>query len=454
MFSSSSSSIPSVIPFFQLPESERQNFAPGHQPVKTQEEFINNLNKRYQCEKLNLDKLQWKTTETDKLTDLEENMKTNKKRWGFHSFFFDKLKWKTDPQQPYSDYLLCGGSALNAMHAELGYETSASSDLDIFVLGNNDESARCAAFRLVQHFAKLCTVNSWDILFAEKGNLIYVWLNGLPRVIQIVILPDCKTYDDVLNNFDQSCCGWGYDGKQVWCSQEALNSMRTGINITNEIKYNRLSHYNPDKSNIVFARRIRKMVQRGFQTSFPALDFMNKQLYPDLSPEEIQLQQVLPVFEKENFKENQKLISKAYECKNVTMNPLNVRFKSFFIIKSIFKVNYSPEVWKRYGLQPDGVFRDLFNVHTDNINNDIKSCNANNSVSLSSSSLSLSTDSNTENMDMNDSDYVNLSDIDTKLYDPSTTSSSCCVMDNQTTDTNGNKNPSMITKAFQYLNII
>ncbi|AYV86576.1 MAG: hypothetical protein Sylvanvirus3_30 [Sylvanvirus sp.] len=232
----------------------------------------------------------------------------------------ENLPWRKDEKQIDADFVLAGGSVLNALHQSNKFEDAfSSSDLDFFIIGESDEAQRESARRLIEHFEKVAKDNaslqtgvntsngsSWsfwpsssstsnraplprieqhvsnssdsshsDIWFANKGSVVQIWMKGMTRVIQIIMLPDVKLYSDILNNFDQSCCSFAYDGQSVWSTPSGLEAMQTGVNVSNEERYNRLHHYNVKKSKCNFYARMRKMEARGFETKFKTNDFRN-----------------------------------------------------------------------------------------------------------------------------------------------------------------------------------
>lgn len=297
--------------FFQLSASPNSF---QHQPVQTVEEFRDNLESRFQFSSL---------------------------------LRLDQFQWKLHPNQKHSNYLLAGGAALNAVQVEA--KLTEESDLDIFVLAGHpddlelqreaatqngqdqslptyylvtqagllnfsgatpvpevDRLQRLAAFRLCQHLASVRPRG--EVWFGVKNQCIHVWVKGLKRPIQIVLIPDSNKYEDILGNFDQSACAWGYDGTELWCTFEAVSDLMCGTNSVNIERYNRLTFYNPDKNLLGLARRIRKMVQKGFKTAFKEIDWCNRDLYPDATEEEQRRTAAHPFYTSNALEWNRKLL--------------------------------------------------------------------------------------------------------------------------------------------------
>lgn len=296
------------------------SFLPAHAAVATVSEFVTNLNQRLHYSLLRMEQFEW----TINTAHIEEFKETYKNTLWYqvmtHQYEeavdLDPNMWQLEANHC-GHYLLAGGAALNAIQRNA--ETSASSDLDFFILGETDMIQRVAAWHLCHHFTQGRGPN--DVYFGKRGNVILVWIRGVPRQIQLVLLPDCRTYADVLLHFDQSCCEWGYDGADVWCTSAALEAMRTGVTVTNLAKFNRFKHYSPDLSHMHLARRLRKMEAKGFSTSFPDLDFHNARLYPDAAA------RPFPTFD--NFQMDKTLLETAYECNHVTINVKYIRYKDF-----------------------------------------------------------------------------------------------------------------------------
>jgi hypothetical protein len=303
--------INNIQPFFDIIRENKVSFdLPLHTPVRDINTFVKNLNQRFQFSLLKLDEFKWD-----------------------------------------SSYLLAGGAPLNAIQAQVDTQLTCNSDLDLFILGNDDKMQKAAALRLCEYLAK---DRAQEIYFAQKGSIIYVWIKGLLRPIQLIILPDCRTPADVLCNFDQSCCGFGYDGQEVWCTDETVEALRSGTNVSNMEKYHRLAHYNPDKSNLTFVRRCRKMEAKGFQTVFfSEIDFRDYTLFPDVPIQEM----IFPIFEAGKFQENCKRLQEEYGCSHVTTIPKNIRFKEF--ITNEGSSLYS-KYYKHCGISDQGPFRKQF----------------------------------------------------------------------------------------------
>jgi len=137
--------------------------------------------------------------------------------------------------------------------------------LDIFVLGSNDDIQMCAAIYLLHHLYRSFPEGYVD--FVCNRSVVTVRIRD-KHPLQIILLPDARNYNDVLFEFDQSCCSVGFDGDRVFATRDAIQAFRTGINQVNVEKYYRLAHYNADKSDLTFARRIRKMMRKGFEIGF------------------------------------------------------------------------------------------------------------------------------------------------------------------------------------------
>ena len=196
-------------------------------------------------------------------------------------------------------FLLAGGAALNAVHQWDERLGTAASDLDVFVLeGSGDaaqlkeaqdwyreqqaRSALCVRDlefpttpRCVQrvNLARLCerlhaAFPPGDVLFANKKHVVMVWIKDVAHPIQLIPLPRNANATDLLRRFDQSCCGWAYDGAALWCTPQALEAMRTGINYANYNRFRRMKLYDSATSAARFVSRVRKMERKGFETRF------------------------------------------------------------------------------------------------------------------------------------------------------------------------------------------
>lgn len=249
-------------------------------------------------------------------------------------YAFSKLKLETLFKQ--QTYVLAGGSVLNSIQCATS-DAYANSDLDIFVLGESDEAQERNCRALLQHLGSLAPVCSGKVWFANLFNVICVWYENVSCTIQIIRLPDCKTVTDVICNFDQTCCQWGYTGDRVWCTLEAISSLATSTNRANKDLFNRLAHYNPDKTGLKFARRMRKMEARGFHTTldneqpgsntFSLLGqaFRDTRLFPDVPGNIVPR----PIFQPGHTTINKELLHEACGMTHLTMKWEHARMTCF-----------------------------------------------------------------------------------------------------------------------------
>ena len=302
-FSSSFNTEVKIRPFFEPSTALHfghlySDFHRQHIPVLSKDQFLSNLNNRFNWNILKLDQFDWGRSK---------------------SF------------SPYSSslYLLAGGAPLNCMHVSNYISSSTQSDLDIFVLGNTEEEQTEAAQKFCNYLAH--NREPGEIFFGKKENLIYIWIKNLEHPIQLICIPESKTYEDIICNFDQSCCEWAYDGQEVWCTQGAIQSMITGINVPNFEKYSKLSHYNPLKTNNTFARRIQKMKQKGFSTKVPNMELSSIYQQKEEDEQEDKKEILFPIFKLEEQETNLKLLKEAYGITFLTTKPEELYFSTFFL---------------------------------------------------------------------------------------------------------------------------
>jgi len=231
-----------------------------HDSVHSVADFLGNLERRYDTEFLNFKTLPWRLPHASLIQKLEAYESDKKSRDKDYKTYIDKMK----SGQSIGQVILAGGSVVNAIHIKkLKEEEDSKSDLDFFVIGEDDTAQSIMAKLLAIHLSE-CAKD--QILFVKKANLIMVKIKDYSRMVQIVSLPNVKLPIHVIADFDQTCCQFAYNGENVIATDEGWKSLSFGQNKANFNLFMKLNYYNPDKTLANFSRRILKWNNRGYNT--------------------------------------------------------------------------------------------------------------------------------------------------------------------------------------------
>ena len=156
--------------------------------------------------------------------------------------------------------LMLGDSTTEASdEARLG-----SADVDLFIVADDDASARAAFFRVYAHLkARLAAGNhpTQPHLLVLRSRFAVTFYTGYPqRTIQVVLRRHACVADVILG-FDVDACQLAYDGQRVWATPSAQRAFRTGINFAD-----------PERSSPAYEQRLAKYSTRGFAVAVPGLE--------------------------------------------------------------------------------------------------------------------------------------------------------------------------------------
>ncbi len=142
-----------------------------------------------------------------------------------HEVFYKRFHEFTcgmfEGQFPWENVYVAGGALKVIMNEG---NLSDSSDVDIFVTGENKEVCRRTFLQVLMWFEEKMK----DVVFCTVGSVTVVVCPGIPRVFQII--NSCKeTLAQILGDFDTSNSAWGCTGRElsVLCIPEAIISLKT-----------------------------------------------------------------------------------------------------------------------------------------------------------------------------------------------------------------------------------
>ena len=120
---------------------------------------------------------------------------------------------------PHDNVVLAGGSITKMISAEYNEKLVRSSDLDIFVIGKNNDEKDAAVLALLKWF------NSPNTYYATVGSVTSVYIVDVPRVFQI-ISNTAKTPFEVVDRFDMTHIGWYYYQGNLRATAQTCLAMR------------------------------------------------------------------------------------------------------------------------------------------------------------------------------------------------------------------------------------
>lgn len=156
--------------------------------------------------------------------------------------------------------LMLGDSTTEASdEARLG-----SADVDLFIVADDDTTARAAFFRVYAHLkGRLAAGNhpNQSSLLMLRSRFAVTFYTGYPQRTIQVVLRRHACVADVIFNFDVDACQLAYDGQRVWATPSAQRAFRTGINFAD-----------PERSSPAYEQRLAKYSTRGFAVAVPGLE--------------------------------------------------------------------------------------------------------------------------------------------------------------------------------------
>ncbi|AYV83251.1 MAG: hypothetical protein Hyperionvirus5_57 [Hyperionvirus sp.] len=162
----------------------------------------------------------------------------------------------------WDNIIMAGGALLDSIHKET---LNPDTDVDIWVYGSK-EQRREAIIYVLNHLS-----SKMDGYYSHKGSVIYFFPIDIRRCFQIINTNNLTKYD-VLDYFDYCCCKILYDGKQILCTKNFINSIQTKV-----IQRNHLQRFVPF--------RLQKMLSKGFKYSLTEEEKIQYDEYINSPPE-------------------------------------------------------------------------------------------------------------------------------------------------------------------------
>lgn len=135
----------------------------------------------------------------------------------------DKPIGQVQVEFPFANVVFAGGSITKLLCNEYDPRHARSSDLDMFIIGENFEAKTQAVADVLAWFdAKFGSNNTY---FVPHGSIIYIYIKDLPRTFQI-ISNDQNTVYDIIGRFDMTHIQWCLYKGDVYGTPAACRSMR------------------------------------------------------------------------------------------------------------------------------------------------------------------------------------------------------------------------------------
>ena len=149
-----------------------------------------------------------------------------------------------------NNIVFTGGLLYDILSNSPSYDSNVLFDIDLFLFGDNKNKIDVidkSISSLCYHFPKA--------FIGMNKSVIYVFIPGLPRIIQFVCT-NLSSPEDVVNNFDLEHVMSYYDGKSIYVSDQIPNILLTKQTKKNKLNRGDLSY-----------NRIQKIINRGLTLS-------------------------------------------------------------------------------------------------------------------------------------------------------------------------------------------
>lgn len=95
-------------------------------------------------------------------------------------------------------------------------------DIDLFFYG----SVQSKLNTLNKIFNNL-DMNQYNYIFGYIGSVIYIFIQGVPRIIQLIMTNKSKP-EEIIDTFDLSCVQFYSDGKKIYGTEKSITQLDTG----------------------------------------------------------------------------------------------------------------------------------------------------------------------------------------------------------------------------------
>ena len=160
----------------------------------------------------------------------------------------------------WNNIVVAGGSVLHCLTPGTG-NPSPNSDVDLFIYGLDDNQARKKISDLFTTLSQTSVVStSGDTISVVKTihTLTFVCPSSIP-LLQIILRLHSDPHQ-VIQAFDVDCCGFYFDGFNVFATSQAADAINSHCNIAA-----------PEKSSWTYSARLIKYVRRGYSIGVPSL---------------------------------------------------------------------------------------------------------------------------------------------------------------------------------------
>lgn len=117
-------------------------------------------------------------------------------------------------------------------------------DIDLFFYGSMKEK-----IKTINKLFDNLDLNQYSYLIGNNRSVIYVFIQGIPRIIQLV-MTDKSNPESIINDFDMTHVTSYSDGNKLFCSTKTLEYLDTKLK-------------NSIKSKYLHKNRIIKYIERG-----------------------------------------------------------------------------------------------------------------------------------------------------------------------------------------------
>lgn len=154
------------------------------------------------------------------------------KNLGKYTFGLDKvIPWEN------GGFVFSGGLLHNIIKDNFNLELT---DIDLFFYGSIESKKNT-----LNDILNNLDMNQYNYLFGYVGSVIYIFVQGIPRIIQL-IMTDKSGPEEIIDGFDLIHLQFYSDGNKIFATQKTIELLKTGsieFTGTHKVKHRLIKHF-------------------------------------------------------------------------------------------------------------------------------------------------------------------------------------------------------------------
>lgn len=166
------------------------------------------------------------------------------RKLGKHTFGLDKvLPWED------GNFVFSGSLLMDAIKDNFNPELT---DIDLFFYGSIESKKNT-----VNNLLNNLEMNQYDYLFGYNGSIMYIFVQGIPRIIQLIMTNKTKP-EEIIDGFDFTHIQFYFDGSKIYGSYKAIEHLKTNtteFTETHKVQYRLIKYLekgNESLSKLIF----------------------------------------------------------------------------------------------------------------------------------------------------------------------------------------------------------